>query len=320
MDIYSSSIDLMRAIFLVGAVLALLYKKRFGVTPGGIIVPGLLTGVIFQSFIAFMVMTINTLLCWLIYKYVVSNFALSNRWTALVNISISVIISLAAMAVVDTYHLLHQETLLISMVIPGLITISAKKYGIGRVLYACGIVTAAVSAVALLLANVIPYNTLSFFSTHLSMYKPLELTYPLIALPISLLAAILIYYRFGIRGGGYLISPFLAVVFITAPIQGAMVAGGIAISYLIVRIVQRFTLIIGLERFVLSLFCAYFLVSIMDLIAIKYHLASYRPTPLILIIAIAVFTNDLTLQSAPRTVQKGMVPALLTSVITRLAI
>lgn len=320
MDIFSSSVDLVRVVFLIGAVLALIYKKKMGVTPGGIIVPGLLANVLFESFIAFLITVTNTLLCWLIYRFVISNYALSNRWTSLVTISVSVTLSLASVLLFETYHFMHQETLLLSMVVPGLITIAAKKYRLAPVLFATSLVTAGVGAIGLILYQLIPYGVLTYLSSRLAGYPPLELDYAFIALPISLLAAILIYYRFGIRGGGYLIMPFLALLAVAAPIQAAMVAAGVALSVGVVKLLQRYTLIIGLERFVLSLFCGYFTMSLADFAAIQLHLTAYNPTPLILIIAVAVLTNDLCLQSIRNTLAKGMAPSFVVSLLTRLAI
>lgn len=310
----------MRIVFLLGAVMALFYKKKMGVTPGGIIAPGILAGVLFASFAAFLITMVSTLICWLIYKFVVSNYALSNRWTALVNISISVVISLITMMLVQANQWMSQETLLLSLVVPGLITISAKKYGLGKVMFGTLSVTALACLAGLLLAQIIPYSSLTYLSVHLAQFTPLTLTYPFIVLPVSLIMAILIYYRFGIRGGGYLIAPFLAVVAMTAPWQALMLLIGVAVSYLAVRFIQSRTLIIGLERFVISLFMGYLIVTLCDFIAIHSGLEMYRPTPLVLIIAVAVLTNDLSLQKTGTTLKKGMAPSFVMSFLTRLAI
>lgn len=51
--------------------------------------------------------------------------------------------------------------------------------------------------------------------------------------------------------------PFLAVLTVDAPFQVILIIIGIALSYFIVKLIQKYTLIIGLERFVVSLFCGY---------------------------------------------------------------
>jgi hypothetical protein len=113
----------------------------------------------------------------------------------------------------------------------------------------------------------------------------------------------------------------MAAVLLNSPIQFGLIVFGIALSYLAIRTIQRYTLVIGLERFVLSLFCGYFVITIIDLIAITIGLGDgYSPAPLVLIIAVAVITNDLCLQSVEQTVKKGIVPSMITSYLTRLAV
>ena len=129
MDLFRGSIELARIVFLVGAVFALLYKKRYGTTPGGIIVPGVLAGTLFGSFEAFLLTMASSFLCWLIYKHLIAKLALSNRWTSLVCISISVAVGLILLKISDSQVVFDHEVLLTSLVTPGLITISAKKYG-----------------------------------------------------------------------------------------------------------------------------------------------------------------------------------------------
>ena len=320
MDLFRGSIELARIVFLVGAVLALLYKKRYGTTPGGIIVPGVLAGTLSRSFEAFLLTMASSFLCWLIYKHLIAKLALSNRWTSLVCISISVAVGLILLKISDSQVVFDQEVLLTSLVTPGLITISAKKYGLGKTFSATLLVTAATAAIGLALSYVIPYQQLTSMSVQLATYMPLTLTSPLIVLPISLIMSILAYYRFGIRSGGYLIAPFLAVVLFSSPIQALLMFTGVACSYLAIKLIQKYTLVIGLERFVLSLFCGYFIVTLIDYVAIYIGIPGYRPSPLIIIIAIAVLTNDLSLQPLVPSLKKGVIPNLLASFITKLAV
>jgi hypothetical protein len=319
-DLFRGSIELARIVFLVGAVFALLYKKRYGTTPGGIIVPGVLAGTLFRSFEAFILTLVSSLICWLIYKHLIARLALSNRWTSLVFISISVAIGLLLLSISNSQALFDQEVLLTSLVTPGLITISAKKYGLGKTFYATLLVTAVTAAIGLALSYAISYQQLTSMSVQLATYMPLTLTSPLIVLPVSLIMSILAYYRFGIRSGGYLIAPFIAVVIFSSPIQAALMFIGVACSYLAIRLIQKYTLVIGLERFVMSLFCGYFIVTIIDYIAIYIGIPGYRPSPLIIIIAIAVLTNDLSLQPLLPSLKKGVIPNLFVSFITKLAV
>lgn len=320
MDILEGSIDLTRAVFLIGAVLALLYKKKLGVTPGGVIVPGTLAGILFSSFTAFLVVLASSVICMLLYKLVFAHYALSKRWSAFIIIAMSVVLGLGLMAAAQQMYL-NQEVLLLSLVTPGLITISARKYGFGKVTFGALTVTTACCLIAWFLSMLIPYEAQTYLSVQLAAFAPLTLTNPYLVLPISLAVSALVYYRFGVRGGGYLIAPFIAVVAMNSPLQLLLVLLSVALSYLAILAIQKYTLLFGLERFVACLFLGYFFVTIMDVLAITVGLGEgYSPAPLVLIIAIAVMTNDLALQSIKHTLSKGVAPSLIASYLARLAV
>lgn len=319
MEIFWSSIDLVRLTFLVGAVLALLYKKKFGVTPGGIIVPGILTGLIFTSFPAFVVMLALSVVCWAIYKYTFGSFALTRRWASLITISISVVLGLISMYALNMAHIFDQE-LLLSLVVPGLIAISARKYGLGRVMLGTLSVTAASYLAGWAMALAIPYEVLTYMTVRLGTYTPLSLESPYLVFVVSLATAILVYYKFGLRGGGYMVAPFIAAVTISSPIQALLIAVGVALSYIAVRLLLRYTLVIGLERFVFSLVCGYIVITLIDVLATMVNIPGYRPAPIVLIIAVAVFTNDLSLQALKPSLLKGFSPTILMAHLARLAV
>lgn len=321
MDILEGSIDLARAVFLIGAVLALIYKKKLGITPGGVIVPGTLAGILFSSFTAFILVLISSAICLLLYKLTFANYALSKRWSAFIIMGMSVTIGLILMAAAEQTYLLSQEFLMLSLITPGLITISARKYGFGKVTFGALVVTALSCLAAWLLSMLIPYEVLTYMSVQLAAYTPLTLTNPYIVLPVSLIVSVLVYYRFGVRSGGYLIAPFIAAVAVTSPLQALLIFIGVGLSYLAIQLIQRYTLVFGLERFVLSLFLGYFVITVIDLLAINIGLGeNYSPAPLVLIIAVAVMVNDLSLQSAKTTLKKGVGPSLIASYLTRLAV
>lgn len=320
MDIFSSSIDLTRIVFLIGALMALLYKKQFGVTPGGIIVPGTLACILFMSFTTFLLVLLSSLLCMLIYKVFFGSYPLSKRWSSLINISISLVLGLGFMAIARQAGMLDQELVLFSMVVPGLISISVQRYKFGKVMLGTLTVTALSCLLGVAASKLIPYEMLTTLSVQLAAYQPLMLSNPYFVLPISIAMAALIYFKFGIRGGGYLISPFMAAVAISSPIQALLIFVGVAISYLLIRLALRFTLIVGLERFVLSIFCAYLVITAMDIVAVTIGIPDYRPAAIVLIIAVAVMTNDLSLQSPKSTIKNGMAPSLITSYLARLAV
>lgn len=320
MDIFWSSVELTRVVFLLGAVLALLYKKKFGITPGGVIVPGTLAGILFASYIAFLITLASAIVCYFIYKFTFGRYALERRWSSLILVSISTIIGLGLMWSLEAWHLLSQELMLVTLVTPGLIAISARKYHLGKVMMGTLGVTAVCYMVGWALLSVIPIGLLTQLSVDLDRYTQLSLTNPYVVLPLSLLISVLIYYRFGIRGGGYLVAPFLAAVTFSSPLQAALLAVGVALSYGAVRLALRYTLIIGLERFVFSLFCGFIVVTLLDILAANVLLPGYRPSPLVLIIAVAVMTNDLSLQPLKISLKNGFATSQVVSHLARWAV
>lgn len=320
MEILDSSIELIRILFLLGAIISILYKKKYGVTPGGIIVPGILAGTLFVSFKSFIVLLISTVICWTIYRIFVSKHALSSRWITIICMSISTLLGLITMYVFRTYGNAYIESSIVSLVIPGLITISAHKYGKSRIITSTLLVTAITGSAGVILASVIPKHDLTSLNVQLAQYTPLTLTAPFIVIPISLITAALIYYRFGIRGGGYVIGPFLALLIFIAPLQAMCISIAVVISFWAMKLIQKYTLIIGLERFVASLVMGYLTISILDYTALAVHMNKYHPSPTIAIIAVAVLTNELCLQPVRESLIKGVFPSLLLAYIARLAV
>jgi hypothetical protein len=247
-----------------------------------------------------------------------SQIALSQRSTSLAIMSLSVTLCIAEALLAEKFNFISQEMLLFSMVVPGLITIGARKYGLSKVFQGTIITTGATYFAGLLLASVVPIAATSYFSTTLGSYPPLELPHPLWSFAVSMSVAVLLYYIFKVRSGGYLMAPFLVLLVVVSPLQGLMLLLGIILSYLTVRFVLAKSLIVGLERFVLSLFCGYFVVSICDYIATMAKFDVYYVSTITLVIAVAVLTNDLTLQPTKKAVSKGFGPAMLASYAARI--
>jgi hypothetical protein len=319
MENFSSSVELIRLVFLLGAIFAIMYKKQYGVTPGGVIVPGTLAILLASSSSAFLITVAVTICTWFTYKAFLSKYALIGRWSTIANVIISVIFCLVAIALSDKHHDLDLHATLLSLIVPGLISASARKYGPMRVSTGLLITVSGTFIAGAILGQIIPHSLVDSVQEHMH-YPELTLSHPLVVLPVSLLTAIALYFKYRSRGAGYLISPFIAVVLTTSFIQSAMLAIAVLLSYATVKLSQRFTLIIGLDRFMLSLLCGYIAVSVMDIIASHYHISGYHSSALILIVAIAVLTNDLCLQPLRKSLAQGISPAILISYIAKVAI
>jgi hypothetical protein len=319
MDVIWNSIDLTRIVVLLGAVLALLYKKKFGITPGGIIVPGTLAYVLSYSVPLFGTTIFLGVVYYYVYKLTFNRYAISKQATTLIIMSMSVILGLVASYAMQILHLLSNELFALNLVTPGLIALSIIKYNFIDVILGTLSVTFTTFIIACALALALPFNVMSQLTVSLGGYTHLGLDNPYVFLPLSMLITVLMYFRFGIRSGGYLIAPYLAAVMFSSPIQGLLLGLAIATSYLIVMTIQRHSLLIGLERFVFCLFVGYILATLLDLIASHINIPGYRVAPLILMSAIAVVTNDLTLHPFSKSFRKGLMPSQIIANLARWA-
>jgi hypothetical protein len=304
---------------LLGAVLALLYKKKLGITPGGIIVPGTLAYILSYSVPLFCVTVVLGLFYYYIYKYTFNRYAISKQMSTLIVMSMSVVLGLVASYMMQVHHLLAHELFALNLVTPGLITLSIMKYNMKDVMLGTLTVTFVTFIAGCIIASLFPFNMMSELTVSLGSYTHLGLDNPYLFLPLSMAVTVLMYFRFGVRSGGYLIAPYLGAVVFSSPIQGLMLAAAIAICYIIVKTVQKYSLLIGLERFVFCLFIGYILATIIDLIASQVNIPGYRVAPLILMSAIAVMSNDLSLHPLRKSLGKGVIPAQLIAHLARWA-
>lgn len=319
MDIIWNSLELTRIVVLIGAVLALLYKKKLGITPGGIIVPGTLAYILSYSTFLFFVTIMLGIVYYYIHKFTIDRYAISRQMTTLLMMSMSVCFGLVTSYLLQVNHLLSYEMFALNLITPGLIALSAIKYKITEVLLGALSVTFVTLAIGMALAFVLPVGMLTQLTVSLGGYTELGLDNPYVFLPLSMLVTALMYFRFGVRSGGYLISPYIVAVIFSSPMQGLMLLLAIAASYAIVKTVQKYSLLIGLERFVFCLFVGYIFATVMDLVASHITIPGYRVAPLILMSAIAVVTNDLTLHPLSKSFSKGLLPAQLIASLARWA-
>ncbi len=317
MELFGGSLDLVRLTFLIGAVFALICKKKLGATPGGIVMPGILALALDDSISSFLVIVALSAICFVVARVTFLRLPLRRRWTALLSVSLSVVLGLLAAAMLDLGSRLAPDVLVLSLITPGLFTVSARRYGILRTGGSAIVATGATYLVGLALAALLPTALLTASATRLDGYPPLTLSDIYLVLPVGLAMAMVVYWRFGVRGGGYVVGPMAALIAIASPIEFAMLAAAVVLNYLLIRLVLEYTQIIGLERFVLGLFFSYLAVSVMDSVATMVAIPGYRVSSLAMMIAVAVFTNDLTLQPIKRSALLGIGPTFLVSLLVR---
>lgn len=296
MDAFTNSLELTRLVFLTGAILATLYKRKTGITPGGIIAPAFLALALDKSFIWFGALMVIALLTRLIYRQLLESFALPRTKEVLVNIAISTLLVTFAQLTFSR-RLPYVEVVAYGSVIPGLIASNSRTYGTGLVVYGTLIVTAITSILGHVYAMVVPYQVATRLSVQLSQYSPLVIPRHYIASIASLCVTFLIITLFNVRAGGYVIAPVLLTLFLSSTLQFALYGLAVAICYGVVRVILRHSLIIGLERFLLCLLLSAVSVTCIDLLAVRFQFSDYLVLPAIYMTAMAVILNDLCLHN-----------------------
>ncbi len=185
----------------------------------------------------------------------------------------------------------------IGFVLPGLIAANSKTYGLHKVLHGLLAVVAATTLMSYIYSLLIPFNLATKLSIELSKFEPLVIANHYFLILLSLTLAMVVRMLFGVKAGGFMILPILLTLLTTAPMQLFVYGIATIFCYSITKIILRYSLIAGLERFMLCLILAYILVTAIDLIAIKFWNGSFYFSPIIYMTAIAVIVNDLCLNN-----------------------
>ena len=314
----AGSFELTRLLFVGGGLLALIYKRKVGVTPGGIILPGLLAIMLYNNVLAVGLTLLLAVICWLIAEHTIYRFVLDSRMATLLVMVLSIALTLGCRAIfgLDLLHFTTVELAIPTFIIPGLFASTAHKYGLLRTGFGMLLVSAAVYLVAILLAQIIPISLLTQSSSELAHYLRFSLKNVYIVLPISLVLETVLVYFFRVRAGGYAVMPMFASYIVTAPIQGLMLLGSIALTFLVVWLVLKTTKVVGLERFVCCLFMGFICVSAMDMIASATTVPNYMTAAITPIIIIAVVANDLLIDPV-KNLSLGVAPAALAASVVR---
>ncbi|MGB4762019.1 MAG: poly-gamma-glutamate biosynthesis protein PgsC/CapC [Candidatus Saccharimonas sp.] len=298
MELIAYSYDLARLVFLVGAVFALAYKKLFGVTPGGIIVPGILAIILASNYIAFFASIAVAVVCYCLYHYTAGRYALEKSHTNYILITLSVLLGAVAHSALNAAGLVDFTTSVVSLICSGLIAISATKYKLSRVLRGVGTTTLLAYGVGIVAASVLPFEMLSQLTTQLAIYTELSAPSAIGWFVLSIVVSLVIYLVTGTKLGGYLLIPYIFLLSVSSPLQAALLTLAMAGNFAIVQLIQRFSFVIGLERFTYSLFGSFLFVTALDLYAATYLIPGYRPSAITTIIIVAVATNALSLAVA----------------------
>lgn len=300
-----NSPEVQRFSLAIGALIALTWKDRRGVVPGGIVVPGFLVNQALLSTSWCIAILLISLMIHSIYRRWIQQVDHQRRWPMY-------ILGILSLVVSTPIALLHiQLGLLPSSIdsvtgtlLPGVIAFNMHRQGLGRVLSGLAIVT---TITGLLLAALLLVGTaalqLDFDQlNHYYLHAPrLQIRAHLLQFLAALLVGSAIYRRTGMRPGGYMVAP-VAAALLLSPLSAVMFIAGCLIVEQSVRWLMHASLIIGLQRYGAALLFSIGYVWGIELAWIQLGMLAlpFQGNHILVIIAILSYANDAILEGRSR--------------------
>ncbi|MEO0854055.1 MAG: poly-gamma-glutamate biosynthesis protein PgsC/CapC, partial [Cyanobacteria bacterium J06648_11] len=300
MDVLSTfnTADIYRLSLLIGVCVALAYRDRYGIIPGGLIVPGSLV----------VLLLLSPIWCVTVLGLSAGVYGMYQQWFQRTNYKrrtpmyILAFLSLSMSSVVAlTYQ--HWGWLEFSLdsqvgsILPGVIAFNLDKQGAGKVCRAIAICTPIALVGVLGIAGVLQLSGLLPPLQVTAISNPaLQLHYPFIHYSLALGVGYLIYRHQDIRSGGYMVAPVVALLMLQ-PFAALHFVTGCAFVYVITRLYCEWTLTVGLRRYgiVLCLSTLYLWGSELVLQVIDPSLLAFQGSSYLLNIAMLSYVNDVIL-------------------------
>lgn len=312
----------------IGALLAMSWKERCGVIPGGVVVPGFLVNLMLLS------------IPWglAILPLAMAVQAIYRRWLERVEhqrLQPMYILGILSLLISTPLAWLYIQGGLLpwsldsvsGTLLPGVIGFNMHRQSTRPVL--TGVI--AVSALTALITGCIvivgtlglrfDFNLLNQYYHHASN---IQLRLHALQSLIALTLGALIYKRTGMRPGGYVVAPAAAALLLD-PLSAGMFAVGCFAVETGLRALMQHTLIVGLNRYVASLLLSIGFVWGAELLFIRFGLEElpFQGNHLLVTVAILSYANDAVLEGARRVLPWMLLmiaSALVALLITRLLI
>lgn len=289
--------EIQRLSLIIGAFIAVQYKDNKGVIPGGMIVPGFLVILGFLSPLWLLADLGCAFLIYAIYNRFLKRIDYKRRTPmyilALLSLAVTYPVALLFM------HLGILPSSLDSLsgtMIPGVIAYTFTRQDPGRVSQAIlitSLATAILTGLIVALGSTylgIDFNTLNPYYQDI---KSLHFQARVLQFFLCLLIGFAIYRQTEMRAGGYMVAP-IAAGLLLQPLSAVVFVSGCLLVYLVMRMLARFSLVIGLRRYVIGLLYSIAYVWGVELLFI--HLGStqlpFQGNHLFVIIAIMSYAND----------------------------
>ncbi|MEO0804142.1 MAG: poly-gamma-glutamate biosynthesis protein PgsC/CapC [Cyanobacteria bacterium J06642_2] len=287
--------DIYRLSLLVGVCVALTYRDRHGIIPGGLIVPGSLV----------VLLLLSPIWCVTVLGLSAGVFWIYQRWFQRTNYKRRTpmyILAFLSLSISSAVALMYQHwgwlefslDSQVGSILPGVIAFNLGKQGVGKVCRAIAICTPIALAGVLSIAGFLELSgLLSPLQVTVPSNVALQLHYPYIHYSLALSVGYLIYRHQDIRSGGYMVAPVVAITMLQ-PFAAIHFITGCAFVYVVTQLYCEWTLTVGLRRYaiVLCLSTLYLWASELILQVIDPSLITFQGSSYLLNIAMLSYVND----------------------------
>lgn len=292
-----STPEIQRIALIIGAFSASYYKESKGVIAGGMIVPGFLVILLFLSPLWCLAVVASAYAIHAIYSRFLKRIDYQRRTPMY-------ILSFLSLALTYPVALMYMRVGLLptsidslsGTMIPAVIAFTFSRQGVtavGKAMACTTAVTALLTAMILLLVHGLLGEDFNLLNHYYQGGESLHLNARVIQFMVCLLLGYLIYRHTQMRAGGYMVAP-VAAGLLLQPLSAVMFCSGCLFVYLAMRLLSRFSLIIGLKRYVVGLLYSIIYVWGVELLFIRLGLQQlpFQGNHLFVIIAMMSYAND----------------------------
>ena len=289
--------EIYRLALVIGALVAVHYKDRYGIIPGGIMIPGFIIVLFILSPIWCLTSLSLSFVVYFIYKRFLDRTGYKRRTPMYILGSLSIAIASILELIYRQLGWLNPSLeVLFGSLMPAIIAFTFTRQNIKKVVQGIAISTG-LTAFILLIIYLIGTQILNAdFNTIRPLYaglEPLRLKYHIVQFYIALGAGYLIYHFQNVRSGGYMVSP-IAAVLLLQPVSAILFLLGCFIVYWITQWICELTLTVGLKRYALVLFLSTIFVWGTELLVAKldFTILPFQGSNFFVIIALLSYVND----------------------------
>ena len=297
-----NSIEFSRLSLVIGAFIAIKYKDRYGVIPGGIIVPGfIITLLLISPLWCFTVIGLSFPVFW-IYKKFLDRTDYKRRTPMYILAFVSIAIA-NLIAILYSYWGWFTPSFdsLSGTMIPAVIAFTFTKQKMPRVI--TGIVISTLLTLAIVMfIYLIGNDLLGWDFDYLGGITVGKETFSINKSLVQFYAALgigFLFYHFqDIRAGGYLIAPVVAALLVN-PISAVFFVFGCLLIFYVTQKICQYTLLIGLKRYTLVLLLSTVYIWSIELCFSVFDssILPFQGSNIFVIIAMLSYVNDVILHS-----------------------